>query len=206
MTDDELRFCNACGGGLEDRVPEGDDRVRKICTACGRVHYRNPLVVVGCIVERGDEILLCRRAIEPARGLWTLPAGFLELGEGTLAGARRETLEEAGADVDVVAPLAFLDLPHIGQSYALFRARLRAPEIHAGVESLEVKFVHADAIPWDELAFPAVHFALDLWRDDRRRAAPFVHTAVVCWTGSGSRFDARNYALADHIRLPVVER
>lgn len=184
-------------------MPDGDDRPRRVCPACGRVHYVNPVMVVGCIVERGDEILMCRRAIEPALGLWTMPAGFLELGEGMLAGARRETLEEAGADVEILAPHAFLDLPHIGQAYALFRGRLRSPAIRAGAESLEVAFVRLADIPWDELAFPAVHFALALLAADRRQAVAHVHSAVVRWSGSGSRFDARSYTLEEHLRLPL---
>ena len=199
-----LRFCSYCGADLEDRTPDGDDRVRKVCGACDSVHYQNPLMVVGCLVERGDEILLCRRAIEPACGRWTTPAGYLELGEGLLAGARRETLEEAGVDVDIVAPHAFLDLPHIGQAYALFRAVPRSPAIRAGTESLEVAFVHPGDIPWDELAFPAVHFALRLLLEDRGRAVAHVHSAVVAWSGAGARFDPRSYTLCDHLRRPLA--
>ncbi|MCK5943864.1 MAG: NUDIX hydrolase, partial [Planctomycetes bacterium] len=110
-----MKFCCDCGGDLIDRVPDGDDRSRRWCRACEKAHYQNPLVVVGCLVERDDELLLCRRAIEPGHGRWTVPAGFLELGETLAQGAARETLEEAGARVEVVAPHSLLDLTHIGQ-------------------------------------------------------------------------------------------
>jgi ADP-ribose/FAD diphosphatase len=201
-----MRFCNAGGAALDARTPADDDRPRRVCTACARVHYRNPLPVVGCVIERGDEILLCRRAIEPAYGRWTPPAGFLEVGEGLLAGARRESLEEAGADVEITAPLAYLDLPHIGQTHALFRARLRSPEVKAGRESLEVGFVRAAEIPWNELAFPVVSFALRLLLDDHAQATSHVHHAVLEWDGMGSRYDAARYRLVDHLRLPLGRR
>ncbi len=204
MNGNHLKFCSACASELEERIPAGDDRPRKVCTQCGHVHYRNPLVVVGCIVERDDEILLCRRAIEPAYGLWTTPAGFLELGEGTAAGARRETLEEAGADVEITAPHAHLDLPHLGQTYSLFRGRLRAPTVAAGVESLECAFVRLGAIPWDELAFPAVHIALQLLIEDREQSTPHFHSAILEWNRQGSGYDVSNYVLSDHIRSPLA--
>lgn len=200
-----MNYCSACGRPVTRVVPDGDDRPRAVCAACGRIHYENPVVVVGCVVERGDEVLLCRRAIEPARGRWTLPSGYLELGEGLIEGARRETLEEAGADVEITAPLAQLDLPHIGQTHSLFRARLRGAVVAAGKESLEVAFFAAAAIPFDELAFPANHFALRLWLDDRG-AGRHVHTARLWWNGAGSRFDARQYELRDHLRVPVAGR
>jgi ADP-ribose/FAD diphosphatase len=196
-----MKFCSQCGQPLVERIPPGDDRKRKVCSACGHVHYQNPQVIVGCVVERDGQILLCRRAIEPGRGRWTLPAGFLELGEGLLEGARRETLEEAGADVEILAPHSYLDLPHIGQTYAMFRARLRAPLGNPGEESLEVAFFDAPAIPWQELAFPAVHFALRLLLDDREARAAHLHTAQLRWRGEGSRYDARHYALVDHLRV-----
>lgn len=198
-----VKFCSYCATQLEERIPDGDDRPRPCCPSCGYVHYTNPVTVVGCLVERGDEILLCRRAIEPSLGLWTVPAGYLELGEGLLVGARRETMEEAGADVEIVAPHSFLDLPHIGQTYALFRARLKSPSIEAGKESLEVEFCPPDQIKWAELAFPAVHFALELLLDDRKRNCTRLHMAQLIWSGSGTRFDARNYSLKEHLRAPL---
>ena len=198
-----MKFCSDCAGPLVDRVPPGDDRVRRWCEACQKAHYQNPLTVVGCLVERDDEVLLCRRAIEPAHGKWTVPAGFLELGETLAAGAARETWEEAGARVRVLAPHSHLDLPHIGQHYAMFRAKLTAPEICAGVESLECAFFAFDDIPWETLAFPAVHFALRLRIADRKSGVANIHHGQVRWTGEGSRFSASNYELADHLQTPV---
>ena len=199
-----MKFCSDCAGPLTDRVPPGDDRVRRWCEACKKAHYQNPLVVVGCLVERGDEVLLCRRAIEPAHGKWTVPAGFLELGETLAAGAARETWEEAGANVEVLAPHSLLDLTHIGQHYAMFRAELTSPEIRAGVESLECAFFSYDDIPWETLAFPAVHFALRLRIADRVAGVAHVHHGQVRWTGEGSRFSSANYELADHLRTPTA--
>ena len=139
--DAAMKFCSDCAGPLVEHTPAGDDRPRRWCPACNKAHYQNPLVVVGCLVERGDEVLLCRRAIEPAHGKWTVPAGFLELGETLAAGAARETREEAGAEVEVIAPHSHLDLTHIGQHYAMFRARLTAPDVSPGAESLECAWV-----------------------------------------------------------------
>ncbi|MEM7203616.1 MAG: NUDIX hydrolase [Planctomycetota bacterium] len=204
MSIDPPRFCSACATALERRIPSGDDRERLACPQCGRVHYQNPLVVVGCVIERGAEVLLCRRAIEPAYGRWTTPAGFLELGEGMAEGARRETREEACADVEIVAPLLSLDLPHIGQAYVLFRARMRRPEFDAGAESLEVAFVPLEAIPWSDLAFPAVHTALTLLVADRERGVAQVHSGTLRWDGTGSRFDPASYALAEHLQSPLA--
>jgi ADP-ribose/FAD diphosphatase len=184
-------------------VPPGDDRPRRVCTRCNHVHYQNPIVVVGCLVERDGEILLCRRAIEPAHGRWTVPAGFLELGETLAAGAVRETMEEACADVEVVAPHSFLDLTHIGQSYAMFRARMLRPGFAAGEESLECRFVAMAEIPWRELAFPAVYYALRLRLQDIDGGARHVHHGRLRWSGEGSRFDATNYVIEEHLRTPL---
>ncbi|CAL5062970.1 unnamed protein product [Urochloa decumbens] len=111
----KIRFCPACGSPTKLAIPDGDEKMRAICSSCGRVHYENPKMVVGCLVEHDNKVLLCRRKIEPAYGLWTLPAGYLEVGESTAEGASRETLEEACADVEIVSPFAQLDIPLIGQ-------------------------------------------------------------------------------------------
>jgi ADP-ribose/FAD diphosphatase len=199
-----MNFCAHCGQAVERRVPAGDDRERAVCPGCGTVHYENPRTVVGCLVEQAGGLLLCRRAIEPGHGLWTLPAGFLELGESLVEGARRETREEACADVTVDAPHSFLDLPHIGQSYALFRAHLAEGSGFApGDESLETEVFALDSLPWLELAFPVIHFAMELYVQDRRRGDARVHTAVVHWEGQGSRFDARQYRLLEHMGVPL---
>lgn len=198
-----MKFCPDCGSPNEQRIPAGDDRERAVCTACGTVHYVNPRAVVGCVVEHEGSLLLCRRAIEPAHGKWTMPAGFLEIGESLVEGARRETREEACAEVEVLAPFAQLDLPHIGQHYALYRARMTRPEFAAGIESLEVRLFGLDEIPWDELAFPVVHFALRFYLDDLRADRQQLHLGVLRWLGTGSRYDARNYEVDEHLPVPL---
>jgi ADP-ribose/FAD diphosphatase len=185
-------------------VPEGDDRERAICSRCRWIHFENPKMVVGCLVEHERQLLLCRRSIEPGRGRWTVPAGFLELDEGLAEGALRETREEALARAEIIAPHATLDLPHIGQIYTLFRARLVDARFGAGHETLEAALFDLDALPWDELAFPVVHFALELLLEDRRRGCPRVHVAKLDWIGSGSRFDPGNYRLGDHLDVPLA--
>lgn len=196
-----MKFCSHCAAPVKDTIPAGDDRLRKTCTACGAIHYDNPVPVVGCVVESEGRVLLCRRAIEPGRGRWTLPAGYLELGEGARDGARRETREEAGADVEIIAPHSQIDVPNIGQTYSVFRARLRAPEVAAGTESLEVAFVEHAEIPWDEIAFPVIHFALRLFVEDRQRERYHLHLGTLRWREEGSRFDASCYDLVDHLKV-----
>jgi ADP-ribose pyrophosphatase YjhB (NUDIX family) len=159
-----VRFCSSCGGAVDLRVPAGEDRERHVCVACGAVHYQNPRVIVGAVATWEDRVLLCRRAIEPRRGFWTLPAGFLELGESTAEGARREAWEEARARIDVQDLLALYDLPHISQVHVFFRAPLLDPAVAAGPESLEVRLFAWDEVPWDDLAFPTVRWALDHFR------------------------------------------
>ena len=198
-----MKYCPACAAPLDEKIPAGDDRPRKVCPSCGAIHYRNPLPVVGCLVERDDEVMMCRRAIEPGHGLWTLPAGFLELGESAQAGARRETREEACAEVEIVAPFVQFDLPHIGQTYSIFRARMRTPDFAAGQESLDVAFVGLEAIPWSELAFPVIHFALRFFVEDRNEGRTSLHLGALVWNTEGSRFDAANYAVDEYSRLTV---
>ena len=149
------------------QVPTGDNRPRHVCTVCAAVHYQNPKIVVGAIPEWQDQILLCRRAIEPRYGFWTLPAGFLERGETTLAGAARETLEEANARIEIGHLYSLFNLPHIDQVYMLFRARLLDLDFGPGEESLEVRLFAETEIPWDELAFPVVRETLNLFFSDR---------------------------------------
>lgn len=198
-----MNFCSACGTALVRAVPDGDDRTRAVCPGCDAIHYENPRNVVGCIVEHEGQILLCRRAIPPAEGRWTLPAGFLELDESLWAGAARETWEEARARVRPTAPHAVLDLLHIGQVYTLFRATLSEPGFEAGPESLEVGLFELDALPFGELAFPVVEVALRLFVDDRAREEHHLHLGHLVWSREGSRFDAANYELVDHLRLPL---
>ena len=164
-----IRFCSACGSDrIEHRIPEGDNLPRFVCGACGTIHYQNPKVVVGCLPEWKDRVLLCRRAIEPRHGLWTLPAGFLENGETVEAGAVRETLEEAGARVDVGNLYTMISLPHISQVYVMFRARLVDLDFGPGPESLEVRLFHEDEIPWEEMAFRTIGRTLRTYFLDRK--------------------------------------
>jgi ADP-ribose pyrophosphatase YjhB (NUDIX family) len=148
-------------------VPEGDNRPRKTCPDCGYIAYENPKVVVGSVCRWEDRILLCRRAIEPRRGYWTLPAGYLELNESTAEGARREAFEEAGARILIDDILAVYNIPRISQVQVIYDARLADPDVEAGEESLEVALFRWDEIPWADLAFPSVHWALRHWRDAR---------------------------------------
>ena len=146
-------------------VPAGDTIERQVCSTCGYVAYENPKIVVGSVVAEGGLVLLCRRAIEPRRGFWTLPAGYLELHETTAEGARREAMEEAGADIELDGILALYDVSRIGQVQVMYRAHFATPGIIAGAESLEVRMFAWDDIPWDSIAFPTVHWALHAWRD-----------------------------------------
>ena len=164
-----MNFCSHCGARVQLRIPTGDNRERFVCDQCGTIHYENPKMVVGCIPEWGDRVLLCRRAIEPRYGKWTLPAGFMELGETAAQGAARETLEEASARVTIGDLYTFFNLPHIDQVYLMFRARLLDLDYAAGSESLEVKLFEEHEVPWDELAFRTVSETLRLFFEDRRR-------------------------------------
>jgi ADP-ribose pyrophosphatase YjhB (NUDIX family) len=147
------------------QVPDGDNRERLVCPECGHIDYQNPKIVVGSVVAHDGRVLLCRRAIEPRRGFWTLPAGYLELGETIEQGARREAREEAEADILLDGVLALYSVSRIGQVQVMFRARFAGPaRIAAGPESLEVGLFAWDDIPWPEIAFPTVRWALDAWR------------------------------------------
>jgi len=141
-------------------VPAGDNRHRRVCDTCGFVDYDNPKVVVGSVCTWEDRILLCRRAIEPRTGFWTLPAGYLEVHESTSAGAMREAHEEANAVIEIESLLAVYNVTRISQVQVIYRARLVSPEVSAGPESLEVGLFRWEEIPWDDLAFPTVHWAL----------------------------------------------
>ncbi len=164
-----MNYCSSCGARLSLKVPEGDNRPRHVCDGCGAVHYVNPKVVAGCLPVHAQQILLCRRAIEPRRGFWTLPAGFLEMGESTVEGALRETWEEAHANVSIEGLYTLFNLPHISQVYVFFRARLLDLDFHAGSESLEVALFDEADLPWDELAFPVIRDTLRYYLQDRRR-------------------------------------
>ena len=162
-----MNFCNKCGARVEFRVPPGDHRSRYICDACGTIHYQNPLLVVGCVPEHDGRILLCRRAIEPRRGYWTVPAGFMENGETLQQAAARESMEEALADVAIGSLLSVVHVLHAEQVHVFFRATLRTPSFSPGPESLEVELVRPEDIPWSELAFPSTEFTLRRYLEDR---------------------------------------
>lgn len=164
-----MKYCPECGAPVELRQPPDDHRVRHICTACETIHYHNPKLVIGTIPEWQDgRILLCRRAIEPRYGLWTLPAGFMENGETTMEGAARETQEEANARVEVGELYSLYNLAHINQVQLLFRAKLLDLDFSPGIESLEVKLFEESEIPWDELAFRPVRYTLRDYFADRK--------------------------------------
>jgi ADP-ribose/FAD diphosphatase len=200
--DAAMKFCSDCGSALARRIPSGEDRERLVCSSCARVHYVNPVIVVGCLVERDGEVLLCRRAIEPAHGKWTIPAGFLELNESMADGASRETAEEALASVEIIAPHSQLELTHIGQLHMTYRARMLSDEFAPGVESLECAFFRPEDIPWQDMAFPAGIFALRLRFEDRD--SPHLHLGQLRWNGEDSRFDPSNYAIDQHRKMPIA--
>jgi ADP-ribose pyrophosphatase YjhB (NUDIX family) len=174
-----MNFCNHCGHRVELRVPQGDSLQRHVCPSCGKVHYVNPLIVVGCVPEDGKKILLCRRAIEPRYGYWTIPAGFMENDETLAEGAMRETMEEAMARVEIRDLFAVVDVVHARQVHLMFRATLLDGGFGAGAESLEVALFEPDAIPWDEIAFQSVRYALEKLLEDRAAGLERLHTTAL---------------------------
>lgn len=163
-----MNFCSQCGGTVSLLVPEGDSVPRHVCQRCGTIHYLNPKLVVGCIAEWQDQILLCRRSIAPRYGLWTLPAGFMENGESTTQAAIRETLEEACARVEIDQLFALVNVPHIDQVHLFYRARLLDTAFAAGLETLETALFSEPAVPWPSLAFQSVTLCLQAYFSDRR--------------------------------------
>lgn len=162
-----MKYCSDCGSRVEHRIPDGDDRPRFVCTSCRTIHYQNPKIVVGCIPEWEDQILFCRRAIEPRKGLWTLPAGYLENHETLEEGAIRETLEEANAKVENLSPYAMFNLPFIDQIYLMFRATVTECTFAPTTESTEIQLISEEDIPWDDLAFNVIRKTLSLYLQDR---------------------------------------
>lgn len=187
-----MKYCSKCGSAVDLLVPAGDNVPRHVCAQCGEIHYLNPKMVVGCVPRWDERVLLCRRAIEPRYGLWTLPAGFMENNETTIEGAARETLEEASAQVRIADLYALFNLPHVNQVYVMFLADLVAPEFGPGAESLEVALYEEKDIPWDRIAFPVVEQTLRLYFEDRRRGCFQVHTGdIVRLPGPERAFDVR---------------
>ena len=166
-----MKFCPNCAAPIGRRVPPGDSLPRYLCDACGSIHYQNPRLVVGTVPEWEGRVLLCRRAIEPRYGYWTLPAGFMENDETAGDAALRETLEEAGARVELAAPFTMVSVPRVNQVHLFYRARLLDLDFRPGVESLEVALVEEAKIPWQEIAFRTVGLTLKHWLADRARGA-----------------------------------
>lgn len=175
-----MKFCSTCGSGkLVMRIPDGDNVDRIVCGDCETIHYQNPRVVVGCLPEWEDKVLLCKRAIEPRYGLWTLPAGFLENGETVEQGAMRETLEEANATVELGELYTMISLIHVHQIYMMYRAKLTSLDFGPGTESLEVRLFSEDEIPWESLAFRTIARTLRLYFLDRKQGSFRFHSSFI---------------------------
>ena len=175
-----MNFCSHCGKSVSLKIPEDDNRPRHVCDNCGIIHYQNPMIVAGCIPEWQGKILLCRRAIEPRYGLWTIPAGYMENGETLEQAACRETEEEACARVDLDGLYAVYNIPHVSQVYTIFRGQLADGAFAPGAESLETELFEENQIPWGEIAFPVVDRTLKRFFLDRpeQRFATFVDTVA----------------------------
>jgi ADP-ribose pyrophosphatase YjhB (NUDIX family) len=174
-----MNYCCYCAAPVVLKIPEGDTLPRYVCENCHTIHYQNPKIVVGCLPEWEDQVLLCRRAIEPRYGLWTLPAGFMENGETTEQGALRETYEEAQARVNISSLFTVFSLPHINQVYMMFRGDLINLDFAPGAESLEVKLFRENEIPWEKLAFQVIRISLERYFRDRHEGRFQVHVGNV---------------------------
>lgn len=174
--------------------------MRAICTLCGRIAYENPKMVVGCLIEHDNKILLCQRKIQPSYGLWTLPAGYMEIGESAAEGAIRETWEEAGAEVEVLSPFAQLDIPRIGQTYIIFLAKLKRLHFSPGPESSDCRLFSFDDIPFDSLAFSSMLVTLNLYIADRKVGRPRFHYGTINKRPGTSPSDIQAYTLDYHLQ------
>lgn len=166
-----MKFCTHCGSHVTQKIPEGDNRPRFVCSECQMIHYQNPRIIAGCIAEFENNILLCKRAIEPRIGLWTLPAGFMENGETTIEAAARESYEEACAKISDMHLYCTYSIPHISQVYMMYRGTLVDGFSEPGEESLQTQLYSESEIPWDELAFPVIKESLKLYFADRKQGA-----------------------------------
>ena len=174
-----IKHCRVCGTAVAYVVPPDDNRERATCPSCHEIHYENPINVVGTVPVWDEQVLLCRRNIEPRYGLWTLPAGFMELGESTADGALRETDEEAGAHVELQGLFTVLDVVRAGQVHLFYRARMLDTHLAPGPETIEARLFREHEVPWDELAFRTVRVTLEHFFADRRDGAFGVHVAQV---------------------------
>lgn len=177
-----MNFCSACGEKVSFLVPDGDNRPRFVCQGCQKIHYQNPKIVVGCIGEWQNKILLCHRAIEPKYGLWTLPAGFMENHETAMQGAARETMEEANAEIENIQLFAIFNITHISHVYIMFRGQVKDGYAAPGTESLATQFYAQDEIPWQQLAFPVINESLALYFEDRKNNHFKVHNGDIIRT------------------------
>ena len=176
----QIKHCRACGTAVTYRIPQDDNRERAVCPACNTIHYENPLNVVGTVPVWGEQVLLCKRAIEPRYGLWTLPAGFMELGETVAEGALRETVEEAGAKVELQGLLTLMNVVQVGQVHLFYRARMLDASLDPGPETLEARLFHEHEIPWDEIAFRTVRQTLQHFFACRRDGGHYaLHTGDI---------------------------
>lgn len=176
MLHSPIKHCRNCGTAVTYRIPDdGDNRERAVCPACSTIHYENPLNVVGTVPHWGDKVLLCKRNIEPRKGKWTLPAGFLELNETASQGAARETDEEAGAQIELEGLYTIISVPRVGQVHLFYRARLLSDQFDPGTETMEARLYAEDEIPWDEIAFRTVKETLERYFADRRAGRFQVH-------------------------------
>ena len=174
-----MKFCSECGAEVELIIPDADNRHRHVCIECNTIHYKNPKIVAGCIVEWDNQILLCKRAIEPQYGLWTLPAGFMENGESTHQAAIRETWEEARAPVKILDLYMVINLPHVDQVYMMYRSELQSRTYASGEESLEVELYSEKDIPWDLLAFPVIRETLRYYYRDKEAGEFSIRTGEI---------------------------
>ncbi|XP_010524551.1 PREDICTED: nudix hydrolase 23, chloroplastic-like [Tarenaya hassleriana] len=196
----KIRFCQWCGGPTKHEVPDGEEKLRAICTHCCTIAYQNPKMVVGCLIEHEQKVLLCKRNIQPSFGLWTLPAGYLEIGESAAEGAMRETWEEAGAEVEVISPFTQLDIPLIGQTYVIFLAKLKNPHFAPGPESSECRLFSLDEIPFDSLAFSSIFVTLNLYLEDVRNGKIKFHYGTINKRPGSSPSDIRAFTLDYHLQ------
>lgn len=190
-----MKYCCYCSATLVIKVPDDDNRERYFCPGCETIHYRNPRIVTGCLPVHEDKVLLCKRSINPRYGYWTLPAGFMELDETTLQAAKRETLEEANARVDVQQLYTVINLPHVNQVYMIYRSRLTDLEFSAGDESLEVRLFSEEEIPWDELAFMTIRQTLFFYFRDRTRGRFLFRTGDI--VRQGEKYNYREVLAAE---------
>ncbi len=174
-----MKFCSDCGNSVTYRIPPDDNRKRFVCDQCGTIHYQNPKVITGCLPVFEDKVLLCKRAIEPRKDLWTLPAGFMENDETSEQGAIREAWEEARTELEIQHLYIFFDLPHISQIYLFYYSKLKTLNFGPGPESLEVKLFSEQEIPWEQIAFKAVKQTLSHYFEDRKDGTlPFRQLAI----------------------------